>query len=132
MDQATTLAHRRSGHAAIRAQFVQSHRYFLPLWFWCGIYTRGHSLKSGPKYLPRKTYTDYLDDVSADYYDLNKIRVYSSDIAAKLAYRETEWNFDNIPDVDGIQRGNPNNNDWYIIHQVSIYYMIGAQKNLKR
>ena len=91
-------------------------------------YTPWPFLKIRAEVSPRKTYTDYLDDVSADYYDLNKIRVYSSDLAAKLAYRETDWNFDNIPDVDGIQRGNPNNNDWYIIHQVSIYYMIGAPK----
>jgi MFS family permease len=82
-------------------------------------YTPWPFLKIRAEISPRKTYTDYLDDVSADYYDLNKIRIYSSDLAAKMAYRETDWNFDNIPDVDGIQRGNPNNNDWYIIHQVS-------------
>ena len=86
-------------------------------------------LKIRAEISPRKTYTDYLDDVSADYYDLNKIRIYSSDLAARMAYRETNWNFDNVPDVEGIQRGNPQNNDWYIIHQVSIYYMIGGKKN---
>ncbi|HRG22271.1 MAG TPA: DUF6089 family protein [Saprospiraceae bacterium] len=91
-------------------------------------YTPWPFLKIRAEISPRKTYTDYLDDVSGNYYDLNGIKKYSSDLAAQLAYREVEWNIDNPPAVAGIQRGNAENNDWYIIHQLSVYYMFGAKK----
>ncbi|MBK8700495.1 MAG: hypothetical protein IPN29_13575 [Saprospiraceae bacterium] len=77
---------------------------------------------------PRKTFTDYLDDVSSDYYDLDNIRKFSSDIAAKMAYRAEDWSLENTaPEVDGIQRGNPENKDWYIIHQFSMLYVFGKK-----
>ena len=72
--------------------------------------------------IPRRTQTDYLDDVSRTYYDLNEIRKFSSEEAAKLAYRVTDWDIDNPPLVMGVKRGNFALNDWYVIHQFSLSY----------
>lgn len=72
--------------------------------------------------VPRKSQTDYLDDVSREYYDLGEIKRFSSEIAAKLAYRATEWDIISPPDVMGKKRGNFALNDWYVIHQFSLSY----------
>lgn len=77
---------------------------------------------------PRKTFTDYLDDVSSHYYDLDAIRNYSSDIAAKLAYNAVDWNLENTaPPVNGMIRGNKNNKDWYIIQQFTLTFNFGKK-----
>ena len=76
----------------------------------------------------RRLTTDYLDDVSGIYYDINKLAVYKGEIAAKLAYRSDEVSNDLPESVAGLARGNPNNNDSYIIHQVSITYSIPLRK----
>lgn len=75
---------------------------------------------------PRKTFTDYLDDVSGQYFDLDMIRTYSSEVAAKLSYRVQNWDSDDAPPkVSGLQRGNKNNKDWYIINAITIQYNFG-------
>jgi hypothetical protein len=61
----------------------------------------------------RKTFTDYLDDVS-DTYRLDAGRDGSSAIGAQLSYRTPEV----LPDAPvaptpGSQRGNPKSKDWY-------------------
>jgi hypothetical protein len=72
----------------------------------------------------RLTSTDYLDDVSRNYYNLQAIKEYVSPEAAKLSYRAEEWSVDGgkMPAVDGLIRGNPTNNDWYVLSQVGIVY----------
>ncbi len=59
----------------------------------------------------RKTFTDYLDDVSTKYYDPAKLAAKHGVIAAQLADPSigTDPNFSNV----GKQRGNPLTNDWY-------------------
>lgn len=82
---------------------------------------------------PRKTFTDYLDDVSGEYYDLDLIRNYSSEIAAKLSYRIQNWDSDDAPPkVAGLQRGNKNNKDWYIINAITIQYNFGLGAKSKK
>ncbi|MFM2395054.1 MAG: hypothetical protein RLZZ546_3037, partial [Bacteroidota bacterium] len=77
---------------------------------------------------PRKTFNDYIDDVSGSYFDLDMIRNYSSDIAAKLSYRITDWDLEDAPPiVNGKQRGNKNNKDWYIINAITIQYNFGKE-----
>lgn len=77
---------------------------------------------------PRNTDTDYLDDVSGEYYNLDELRKYSSDIAAKLAYRSVDWSLENTaPPVENLIRGNKKNDDWYVIHQISITYTFGKK-----
>jgi Domain of unknown function (DUF6089) len=77
---------------------------------------------------PRNTETDYLDDVSGEYYNLDELRKYSSDVAAKLSYRIVDWSLENTaPPIDNMIRGNKKNDDWYVIHQVSITYNFGKK-----
>ncbi len=78
---------------------------------------------------PRNTETDYLDDVSGSYYNLDELRKYSSDVAAKLSYRSIDWSLENTaPSIENQIRGNNENDDWYVIHQVSFIYNMGIKK----
>lgn len=72
--------------------------------------------------IARKTYTDYLDDVSGYYYDPEQLLLYKGEIAQKLAYRSDE-----IPEYVeevkiGNQRGNSANKDWYFVNSFAISY----------
>lgn len=59
----------------------------------------------------RKTFTDYLDDVSTKYYDPVKLNAVRGATAAKLSDPSinTDPNYSNV----GRQRGNPTTKDWY-------------------
>lgn len=59
----------------------------------------------------RKTFTDYLDDVSKTYYDPALIAASTGPAAAYLSDPSigTDPNYSNV----GRQRGNPTNKDWY-------------------
>ncbi len=81
---------------------------------------------------PRNTDTDFLDDVSGKYYNLDELRKYSSDIAAKLSYRAVDWSLENTaPPVENLIRGNETNDDWYVIHQLSFTYNFGKHTSAK-
>ncbi len=77
----------------------------------------------------RFTTTDYLDDVSGSYYDINKLAIYKGEVAAKMAYRSAEVSNDLPESIHGNSRGNPGNNDSYIIHQFSVSYLFGKKSN---
>jgi hypothetical protein len=59
----------------------------------------------------RKTFTDYLDDVSTKYYDPAKLAAAHGAMAAALSDPSigTDPHYSNV----GRQRGNPTNKDWY-------------------
>lgn len=72
----------------------------------------------------RKTFTDYIDDVSTDYYpDMAEFRSLKGDLAADLADRSDGQTFSQ-PDGDGsgAQRGQPKNKDFYGFMTVSVNY----------
>ena len=61
----------------------------------------------------RKTFTDYLDDVSSNYTDIDGLTE-TDPIAAALAFRTPEYmGEESLPNPMGQTRGNPNNKDWY-------------------
>ena len=61
---------------------------------------------------PRITFTDYLDDVSANYADESTLREAKGDIAVKLSYRRPELGEPTAyPSL--LQRGNKNSKDLY-------------------
>ena len=64
----------------------------------------------------RKTFTDYLDDVSTNFPDRNALRAEGGDIAVQLSDRSTD------PTKHGTARGNPKNKDWYVYTNVHITY----------
>lgn len=83
----------------------------------------------------RKTFTDYLDDVSTVHHDASQ---FSDPLAAALSDRRPELGLAAAP--DGTQRGNPDAKDSYILFTVKVeYYLNGeffgggnSQKKLNR
>lgn len=90
--------------------------YGLAMVFGVGIkYSVNDRLGLGFEWGMRKTFTDYLDDVSTQYYidyttaDISKPRVQLSDPSP-------------VKHEPGMQRGNPQNNDWYSFAGITITY----------
>jgi hypothetical protein len=78
----------------------------------------------------RKTFTDYLDDVSTTYVDENTLLASRGQRAVDMAYRGDEVTGKGlVPGVypmDGTPRGNPANKDWYAFSGVTITYRISS------
>jgi len=64
----------------------------------------------------RKTFTDYLDDVSTNFPDREALRDYQGDIAVQLSDRSSD------PASHGKARGNPENKDWYVYTNLHLTY----------
>ncbi len=64
----------------------------------------------------RKTFTDYLDDVSTNYPDMDALRASEGDIAVALSDRSLD------PVAHGKVRGNPANMDWYVYSNLHLTY----------
>ena len=64
----------------------------------------------------RKTFTDYLDDVSTTYADPSEM----TEIAVAMANKSTG----DVPVVTGAQRGNPSIKDWYSFSGVMLTYRV--------
>jgi hypothetical protein len=69
-------------------------------------------INAGIELSQRKTFTDYLDDVSSTYVDYNKLLNAKGPKAVELAYRGSELTNSGYPH-DGEQRGTPGEKDWY-------------------
>jgi hypothetical protein len=77
----------------------------------------------------RKTFTDYLDDVSTTYVDKNLLQEKRGVRAVQLAYRGGELpNGDPYP-PEGAIRGNPDNKDWYYFSGVSLRFRLGYKRS---
>lgn len=63
----------------------------------------------------RKTFTDYLDDVSGNYGDADVLRGANGPLAAELANRS-------INETSALNRGNPGNKDWYVFYGVMLTF----------
>jgi hypothetical protein len=76
----------------------------------------------------RKTFTDYLDDVSTEYYDNNEIARVRGDVAASLSdpnLGRFPYQFDNTGRTRaGTQRGDPKDKDSYFFLMVNITYTL--------
>jgi len=86
----------------------------------------------GFEYNFRKTFTDYIDDVSSTYYDKGKLMQYKGPVAVALADPSLGLiNAATAPNGDGTgaQRGNIKDKDSYMNLQVKIGYVL---KNKKR
>jgi hypothetical protein len=71
----------------------------------------------------RKTTTDYLDDVSTYYPDLNDLEDLGGSIAAQMSDRSLGASGLN----NGRQRGNSKNKDWYSFAGLMLTYKIGPK-----
>lgn len=66
----------------------------------------------------RKTFTDYLDDISGIYPDLDLLDPDTAD----LTYREPENLENSITNPVGLLRGDPTNKDWYMMGSITISF----------
>ena len=74
----------------------------------------------------RKTYSDYLDDVSKTYADKNAIAAINGNTAALLSDRSIDQlNNDNL----NRDRGNRNDKDWYVFTGVQLNYTLSKFYN---
>ncbi|MCI4671242.1 MAG: DUF6089 family protein [Bacteroidia bacterium] len=66
----------------------------------------------------RKTFTDYLDDVSTNYPNAELLRESSGDLGSTLSRTDI------YPFEDGFKRGNPDKKDGYMLFTLSVGYLI--------
>lgn len=76
----------------------------------------------GLEYGLRKTFTDYMDDVSSTYFDNDEIRAEKGDIAAYMA--DPSLGLEPTQTVAGEQRGDPTDKDSYMFAELTFYYKI--------
>jgi len=76
----------------------------------------------------RKTFTDYLDDVSTNYVDQNVLMAAKGATAVELAYRGNELKNGAAYPADGTVRGGPKYKDWYYFSGVTISVGLGRRK----
>lgn len=74
----------------------------------------------------RKTFTDYLDDVSTTYPTYEVLTAESGALAARLSHRYAEIGGENVKYglLDEEPRGNPTNMDWFMFTGITLTYTI--------
>ena len=78
----------------------------------------------------RKTFTDYLDDVSGTFVNYNDLLAGNGSVAAALGNRTGELlGTEPLVVETGTPRGNPNNDDWYYVGGVTISYQFYDKNN---
>lgn len=75
----------------------------------------------------RKTFTDYLDDVSTAYPDLVALNT-ANPRAAKLSFRGDELDYPEGMPIKGAMRGLSSNMDWYVMSHISFSYKIQPKR----
>jgi Domain of unknown function (DUF6089) len=75
----------------------------------------------------RKTFTDYLDDVSSTYADMDELLLNNGAKAVELAFRGGEIKQGLIYPVAGRQRGNPKSKDLYYFAGLAISFRIQSE-----
>jgi hypothetical protein len=71
----------------------------------------------------RKTFTDYIDDVSLGYVDRNTLLLYRGQKSVDYAYRG-----DGTYPADGFARGSDKYTDWYVFSGFTVGYRFGGTK----
>ncbi|MFZ1528409.1 MAG: DUF6089 family protein [Ferruginibacter sp.] len=79
----------------------------------------------------RKTFTDYLDDVSTTYADQTVLAQNRGFGAVAIAWRGDDYNGVPYP-AAGTKRGNPENNDWYFFSGATIRVRIQPKGSERR
>ena len=72
----------------------------------------------------RKTFTDYLDDVSTTYVDENTLLANKGQLTVDLAYRGDEVGFGPYP-AENTPRGTLDASDWYYFTGVTVSFRLG-------
>lgn len=74
----------------------------------------------------RKTWTDYLDDVSTSYVDINALRQVKGDLSAEFADRIIDLP-NGTDSSEGMQRGDPGRNDKYGFVLASVSFRVSKK-----
>jgi hypothetical protein len=82
--------------------------------------------KIGVEWGARKTFTDYLDDVSGAYPDMAALYAFNP-MAARLSDRSYEVAHSSSAGHKDGMRGNPRNMDWYFQHSIQVSYALGRR-----
>ena len=85
-------------------------------------YALNPSITLALEFGPRKTFTDYLDDVSDTYASYRDLAQARGTLAANLADRAQEITGGEPEERRGAARGNPKFKDWYFIGNFTISY----------
>ena len=87
-----------------------------------GRYFFNRRLGVGFEFGVRKTFTDYIDDVSKTYYDMDAIRQKYGEVAAQLS--NPTLGLSEASSLEGSQRGDPRDKDAYMFFMISLHYKI--------
>lgn len=84
----------------------------------------GSRLVLGAEVGIRKTFTDYLDDVSKTYVEKEILLAERGALAWELSVREDEFLGEEVIPTPSTYRGDPTNKDWYGIAGITISYVL--------
>jgi hypothetical protein len=94
--------------------------------FGAGIkYAISETLQLGLEVGLRKTFTDYLDDISTEYADPADLLAGRGQQSVDLSYRGDEVGFPAYP-VKGFTRGNPKSKDYYYFSGLHLTFALGS------
>lgn len=91
-------------------------------------YTISNNLRIGLELSFRKTFTDYIDDVSTYYVDKNALLAHNGPVAVTYAFRGDDLANRTYP-KEGKKRGNPTLNDVYYFTGLTFCFRIGKRTN---
>jgi hypothetical protein len=95
-------------------------------------YLLNENLSIGTELLYRKTFTDYIDDVSTTYIDPNLFNKYLSVADANIAMQIHDKSAGTYTRTDpGLQRGNPKNNDAYFSFLFKLGFRLGSNSDTR-
>ena len=95
-------------------------------------YAVSEYMNVGVEFSQRKTFTDYLDDVSSIYVDRNVLLQAKGAKAVEMAYRGDELPAGTTYPNHGEQRGTPSEMDWYYFFGINIELKFSAFTKLFR
>jgi hypothetical protein len=89
-------------------------------------YAINENMNLGVEFSQRKTFTDYLDDVSSIYVDRNVLLQSKGAKAVEMAFRGDELPGGSVYPSHGEQRGTPSEMDWYYFFGVNLEMKFSA------
>ena len=89
-------------------------------------YAINDNMNIGVEFSQRKTFTDYLDDVSSIYVDRNTLLQAKGAKAVEMAYRGGELSGSQGYPSHGEQRGTPSEMDWYYFFGINFEIRLSA------
>jgi hypothetical protein len=89
-------------------------------------FSLSETIRLGVEVSMRKTFTDYLDDVSTTYVDENLLLANRGSQAVELAYRGDEVKIGSTYPAEGTARGTEIANDWYYFTGLTLSIRLGG------